>query len=157
DSYPERLFRAAYGPRPGVHFTSELFPRLLAEAGLSTDWAIAQVGHPIIQAWMLAPGEPDVATLWVAFLGPRDPPPSHERRWQLGGVGAPLRSAIRLRHRPAAGALPDDPATEAVFTPDGRLLDARGEAWSRPRRERLAQSVREIEWARGRPRRDDPR
>lgn len=72
---------------------------------------------------------------------------------QLARVGAHLISARRLRDRVGLGGTG---GVEAVVSPSGRVLDARGPATSPVERGRIAEAVMRVERARGRLRRSEP-
>ncbi len=76
-------------------------------------------------------------------------------RFVLNRVAAHVGSALRLRAQVERLDPEDSDTTEAIFKPDGKLVDARGAARSKSARERLRESVLRSERARGPLRRRD--
>lgn len=77
-------------------------------------------------------------------------------RLRLNRVAAHLGSGLRLRSHLTSLDLDDGDSTEAIFNPDGKIMDARGLAAPKSARERLRQAVLQSERARGPLRRKDP-
>lgn len=110
-------------------------------------------GVPMPPVWALVGGAYHESALVLVFpslcgegLAPEVPFPG-ENSQVLGMVGAHLSSALRLRG--LTPPCPDDPLTEAVLSPDGKILDAKGDATSREMRSSLTEAVLRSERARG--------
>lgn len=83
-------------------------------------------------------------------------PSSGRERQHLNRVAAHVGTALRLRTRIGELDLDDEQRTEAIFRPDGKVLDARGRATPASARERLRQAVLQCERARGPLREAEP-
>jgi DNA-binding CsgD family transcriptional regulator len=121
--------------------------------------AAREVTAPVPPMWALVGGDGATRAVIVGFLAkPSDFEESQafprSDRKLLGLVGAHLGAALRLRD--AARPTPDDAATEAVLSPEGRVLDASGVAKTEAPRRTLAEAVIQSERARGRLRRTAP-
>lgn len=81
---------------------------------------------------------------------------SASARRVLDCVGAHLGAALRLRSHLHAAPSPDDDAVDAVLTPSGRVLDARGAA-AQTGASKLTDAVRNVERARTRKASPDER
>jgi DNA-binding CsgD family transcriptional regulator len=123
--------------------------------------ALAQRTRESLPAlWALISGDPRLRTLMMCFPGgdrrtrSMDEPFPHRDARSLGLVGAHLSAALRLRAlvRPTA----DDAGTEAVLSPEGKLLHATSAASSPAARRSLVEAVQASETARGRMRRSSP-
>ena len=150
-SVSNRVGRAIYGPTEfagnAAYRVSRVAPRALATSA----------GRNLPPMWAVVGGDPRTRVVVLGFLAkqrlsPTDPYPSRERARQLGMIGAHLGSALRLRNA-LAPAQVDDAATEAVLTPQGRVLHASGSAVAA--RESLAEAALAIERARLRKVPDD--
>ena len=110
--------------------------------------------------WGLSAGDGTKNAVVVAFpASPRDFAPEkafpHRDRRLLGLVGAHLGAALRLRAAASAHVSAEDGGTEAVLSPNGRVLDA-GTACEAPQTRRsLSEAVLRAERARGTLRRTD--
>lgn len=130
--------------------------RLLAKREGQT--AAAAAGSPLPPLWAFLAGDGRDA-LVVAFpaatgdFAPDHPFPHRDGRI-LGLVGAHLGAALRLR-RAATLAAASSAVTEAVLSPDGRVLDARGRGEAVETRRSLTEAVLRSERARGTLRRTD--
>jgi DNA-binding CsgD family transcriptional regulator len=127
-----------------------------ASAAKSLEWSATQL-PPL---WVLLSGDPSAAALMLAFpraanakWSANDQFPHRERR-MLSRVGAHLGAALRLRKLTAPSA--DDPSTDAVFTPSGKLLHASPVASAPQARCALVEMVKASEVARRRAKRSTP-
>jgi DNA-binding CsgD family transcriptional regulator len=123
-------------------------------------------GRALPSMWALVGGAPHERAIVLGFptapekkatFTSTDPFPSIDRK-VLGLVAAHMGAALRLR---ALGQPPNDDAaaehelTEAVITPNGKILHANGEARPSRMRESLTDAVLRSEKARGRLRKVD--
>jgi DNA-binding CsgD family transcriptional regulator len=114
--------------------------------------------------WALIAGDGTKNAVMVGFPGEErgfapDQAFPHRDRRILGLVGAHLGAAMRLRTRVAGPDVlerrSEDPATEAVLSPGGRVLHAIGVGRSGAARSSLSEAVVRSERARGKLRRTD--
>ncbi|MBS1149735.1 MAG: hypothetical protein H6Q89_1433 [Myxococcaceae bacterium] len=93
----------------------------------------------------------------ISFAGPsqhvRTTTAADRARWRR--IAPHLAAGFRLRRR-LDGARELESGAEAIFTPEGRCLDARGSATTADARELLRSAVRSVERSRGPLRRKDP-
>jgi DNA-binding CsgD family transcriptional regulator len=113
-------------------------------------------GAHLPSMWAVIAGDPRQQAILLGFparasVDPSAPFPHDESR-ALGLVGAHLGAAMRLRAIAPVSAedAANDPMTEAVMTPDGRVLHASGEARSQKMRESLSEALLRSERARTR-------
>ena len=116
---------------------------------------------PLPPLWAMLAGDGATNSIVLAFPGTDpdvapDQPFPHRDRKTLGLVGAHLGAALRLREVAAAStpATADD-AVEAVLTPSGKILDAKGAGATPRARRSLSEAVVRSERARGRLRKTD--
>lgn len=143
---PLSMYRALHAPTPtaagGVRFSE-----ILSAHGITYDpRAREALGIPVPpKAWAFAGGDLNATALVVFHSVGRDL--SRSDRTVLDAVSAHLGAAMRLR-RLAYTQRADDDVVEGVFTPDGRMLDARGQARETAVRAPLLDAVRRSERAR---------
>ena len=77
----------------------------------------------------------------------------HRDRRTLGLVGAHIGAALRLRAASMPAWAPSDTETEAVLSPDGKIVDANGAGKPATARRSLSEAVVQAERARGKLRR----
>ena len=152
DRFSPKVAKLAYAPTEHVGNVAYRLARLARELRVR----LRPMHLP--DAWALVAGDPMRESLAIVFprlhtSGAIDEPFPHRDRRQLGHVGAHLGAALRLR------ALLQPVTTEhadAVFSPNGALLDARRDTAEKPARTALTEAVLRSEKARGRMRRSDP-
>ncbi len=156
---PGRLGAAVLAPTEFVGNAAWRVNRVLAAAksrGTAAMWPA-----PLPPMWALTAGDGSKEALVLAFptanesFAPEVAFPHRDSR-TLGLVGAHISAALRLRGALGTEAVPgdaDDAATDAVLSPDGRVLHARGAGKSTRARASLSEAVLRSERARGRLRR----
>lgn len=125
---PPHFYRRIHAPMP-LSYSIESFPRMARELGMSGEqWPHGVEERTPAAAWAICGGDANVESLLAVFHC-RPGERHHERdRAILDCFAAHLGSALRLRALLAHGrASADDAAVDAVISPDGRLLDARGD------------------------------
>jgi len=149
---PPSLFSIVHAPSP-LAFSLDVGRRALARVGLTLG-AMRRANIPSWPGYGAIGGDAGVETALLMFGCKSRRDGARADKPVLDGVAAHVGAALRLRRvlgqAPADG---DHPATEAVVTPDGRVLDARGAAAQR-QRPRLIDAVRAVD--RARTRRADP-
>jgi len=159
---PPRLVPAIFAPTEFVGNGSWRLNRVLA--AMHSERPIGPKPNELPPMWALLAGDGATESLAVAFLTTKERFASdlafpHRDRRTLGLVGAHFSAALRLRRALARGApttpepREEDAATEAVLSPNGRILDARGVGKSLRVRQSLSEAVVRSERARGRLRR----
>lgn len=162
ESFPAWLGKLVFAPTEHVGNAAYRLARLHRE---HADAPLDQARPQLPGTWALIAGDPEQLAVALMFpcrgqaqVDPDEVFP-HRGRRHLGLVGAHLGSALRLRclldptsSAPAA----DDPATEAVLAPDGRVVHATGPARDEEARHSLVRAVLASERARGRMRRAEP-
>jgi DNA-binding CsgD family transcriptional regulator len=130
----------------------------LARASSTTRSAIEKRGgRAVPPMWAVISGDPKVRAAVLGLLSrstiaSADPFPHRARARQLGLVGAHIGAALRLRGEIGPPS-PEDDSTEAVVSPSGAVLHAKGDAIRAA--ERIALAVRRSERARLRDVPDD--
>lgn len=158
---PGRLGAAVLAPTEFVGNAAWRVNRVLAAAAIRG--ATSAAPAPLPPMWALTAGDGSKEALVLAFptanasFAPEVAFPHRDSR-TLGLVGAHISAALRLRGAISGSvsgteAVPadvDDAATDAVLSPDGRVLHARGVGKSTRARTSLSEAVLRSERARGR-------
>jgi DNA-binding CsgD family transcriptional regulator len=111
----------------------------------------------IEDAWGLSASNPDGRGLGIAAPLAEVSQMSEAMRELWALVGVHLATAYRLRSpRGRGGAREDEEADTAILEPDGTLIHAEGVAFEDSSREKLSDSVRQIDRARSRKLRHEP-
>lgn len=133
------------------HIRNPRFTRHAAGAPALLDRLYA--GYGVQDIFSINAVDPSGIGYQINVLQPNRCRLTRESRLKWGRVAAHIAAGKRLRQRLAAAPAA---APEAVLAPDGKLLHAEGEARDVNARERLTESVRSRERARGKLRRFDP-
>jgi DNA-binding CsgD family transcriptional regulator len=156
---PEALYRRVHAPMPFLS-NLEAFPKMAASLGLGPE-SFASLVDPRFPsaAYALAGGDAELETAVVVMNVPIGSQPSPRDRHVLDCFAAHLGSALRLRSHFGGRPNADDDAVEAVFGPDGKVLDLRGGATTNveDRIESLIDAVRRSEHAKLRGATDEER
>jgi len=132
--------------------------RIARGLGLSVDDVSSRRGLPPM--WAILAGASDDRALCIGFLPADAGSTSAETAFPngygrvLGLVGAHLGVALRVRELGGVGL--EDPSTEAVLSPSGRVLHATNDAKPGRMRSSLTEAVVRSERARGKLRRSAP-
>jgi DNA-binding CsgD family transcriptional regulator len=130
---------------------------------VNVDVSMLTKGRDLPSMWALVAGAPHERSIVLGFpaapekkssFTSTDPFPSIDRK-VLGLVGAHMGAALRLRALGQPPPAAEHEATEAVITPNGKILHATGEAQPSRMRESLTEAVLRSEKARGRLRKID--
>lgn len=150
---PPAFFRRLHAPFP-TSLSTDTYPRVeaeMAKVGVSLD-ASAYTDHGFTKdrsvptSWGLCGGDARVESALVSMLcAPGDVIPDADRH-VLDCFAAHVGAALRLRSLLHDAPTGDHASVDAVVAPDGRILDARGDA--RDLRESLTAAVRRSECAR---------
>lgn len=131
------LARAMYAPTEFAGNAAWRLDRVTSAVGTRREHVEERAGCALPPMWAVIGGNPDVRSVALAFpsrkpLVPEDAYPHRDGAKHLGLLGAHLGAALRLR---AAISPPsaNDAHTEAVLTPDGKVLHATGAARGRSR------------------------
>lgn len=142
---PARIWRRIHSPLPAT-WVEDAMVRALAR---EKDTAVRDLLGSGPRAWGVLGGDPNHETILLMFLcKDRDALPLRHRA-TLDCVGAHLGAALRLRRLQRQAPTADAESVEAILSPGGRLLDARGPE-AQARVTTLAEAVRQSERARTR-------
>jgi len=138
---PPAVFRAVHMPMP-LTSHAEVFPRVARMFGLDYEDGGRHVGPVAVPfaAYAICGGDTRESVL-VTFLHDGKATFSERDRMTLDAVSAHLGSALRLRALAGLEAAANAPAVEAVLSPDGRVLEARGASKEEGARSTLVDAV----------------
>lgn len=148
EQMPPHYFSRAHAPMPLTR-AREFFPRVEREIELAGpsfyDGVIPEFKPP--EAWAVIGGDLGVETTTLVFHCQPGQAPSDRDRMHLDAIGAHIGSALRLRALLRSDPSADGPTVDAVISPDGRILDARGDTKERDVQAPLIEAVRRLEGA----------
>lgn len=151
-AFSPKIARRMYVPTEFPGNAAHRLARVMQKSRVEPADFQQRTGHALPPLWAVVSGHPQRKVVVLAYVAPgpttaEQPFPSRDHARQLGLVGAHLGAALRLRARvghPSA----DDPETEAVLSPNGKLLHASDDAVAE--RQSLAEAVLTIERVRRR-------
>jgi DNA-binding NarL/FixJ family response regulator len=144
---PAPFYRRLHAPMP-VNNSVDFFPKAAADVGLTFELSMDFPLVPPPAAWAFCGGDVNVETAIAVFHCQPDQAFSTRDRQALDYVSAHLSAAVRLRTLLPRGPSADAANVEAIFSPDGHVLDARGDIRdSEARRAPLIDAIRRSERA----------
>jgi DNA-binding NarL/FixJ family response regulator len=154
---PAPYYRRIHAPMPLV-YSLEFFPAAAEELGMSFEFATDLPYVSPTSVWAICGGDANIETALVAFHCQPGQAFSTRDRQTLDYVSAHLSAAVRLRTLLPRGPSADADNVEAIFSPDGHVLHARGDAQSsEARRAPLIDAIRRSERAKLRKATDEER
>jgi DNA-binding CsgD family transcriptional regulator len=147
---PPPFYRRVHAPTP-VAFSHDAFAIIAQEFGLDLTQALADQPYRTPDAmWALAGGDANVESVLLVFPCQVGEHFSERDRETLDQLAAHLGSAVRLRSMLRRAPAAEDDSVVAVVSPDGKVLDARGDAKDAAAREPLLDAIRRSEHAKRR-------
>lgn len=147
---PADLSVPMHAPSSLVESVSASMARLSRRLGHTLAGIEAAIELKLPPAWGMRPGDPGRFCWATVFVAPNAARPTPQAARQLRMIAPHLASAARLRLALSAPPHAEDPSTEAVLRPDGKIDDARGEARPYEARASLSELARRIDLARTR-------